>query len=403
MCATVYSSVRKQKGLRFERIYSACPNSFPNSEPISQEYYHHNNNGQPHKSNSYQPYKMMPNSNEKSTKSPKNSHRKNTSDSSFQTGQNDHMYDPRDSPRLIGYIGILIASIITFASCADVDVSGIDITNNEKNISVMFGAVSFCVTLVVVILHYVQLGKELFVPKGSTLEGVCITCLCIWWIPAVTYMTRVDGIAYQALNIYFFSWLALILSVYTLNNLLECKGFFSASSLTGSNEALGGWIGLFLGSLVEFGSALDARQKLESPSDAESAWAVTVGIVSMIIALVIIAAHFIQLGRLGIIIHGTDIQLYLGVFLVMWWIIGVSILTDSGKFGSLLGPDCATNDGEPLSVSDWRAGSNMYFSLWFSFFAACIIVVKWRKKNVQDLTLQPMSAPVQKGFEDTDI
>lgn len=155
--------------------------------------------------------------------------------------------------------------------------------------------------------------------------------------------------------------------------------------------------------MVEFGSALDARKKLESPSDAESAWAVTVGIVSMIIALVIIAAHFIQLGRLGIIIHGTDIQLYLGVFLVMWWIIGVSILTDSGKFGSLLGPDCVTNDGEPLSVSDWRAGSNMYFSLWFSFFAACIIVVKWRKKNVQDLTLQPMSAPVQKGFEDTDI
>ena len=313
--------------------------------------------------------------------------RKMTNDSSFELGQNDHVYDPRDSPRLTGYIGILISSIISFASCADVSSEFVDA--NERKFGIMFGAVSFFVTLLVVLLHYMQVGRELCIPKGSTLEGLCLTFLCLWWIPAVAYLTRVGGIAYQALNIYFFNWGGLICSMHTLNNFLHMKGYFSASHLASYNQALSGWIGLFFGSLVEFGSAYDASKKLDFASEKESVWAITLGAVSMTISFIVCLGHFTRLGRLGVCIHGTDCQLYLGFILVIWWTIGVAVLTDSGSIGSVLGLACP-GDNE---VRDWRAGSNMYFSLWFSFFSSCWVVVKFRGAHVQDLTLQPMSSP----------
>ena len=322
--------------------------------------------------------------------------RKMTNDSSFELGQNDHVYDPRDSPRLTGYIGILISSIISLASCADVSSDFVD--TNERKLGIMFGAVSFCVTLLVVLLHYLQIGRELCAPKGSTLEGVCLAFLCLWWIPAVAYLTRVGGIAYQALNIYFFNWAGLICSMYTLNNFLHMKGYFSAGHLASYNQALSGWIGLFFGSLVEFGSAYDASFKLDFASEKESAWAVALGGVSMIISFIVCLGHFAQMGRLGIILHGTDCQLYLGFYLVIWWTIGVAILTDSGSIGSVLGLACPGED----EIKDWRAGSNMYFSLWFSFFSSCWIVVKFRggSANVQNLTLQPMSSPNRRVTND---
>jgi len=107
--------------------------------------------------------------------------RMNTEDSSYNVGVSDHVYDPQDSPRLTGYISMLICSVICFASCADVSSSFVE--PNERTIGIMFGAVSFFISLVLVGVHYVALGRELCVPKGSTLEGACLLLLTCWWIP----------------------------------------------------------------------------------------------------------------------------------------------------------------------------------------------------------------------------
>jgi len=304
--------------------------------------------------------------------------RKMTNDSSFEMGSIDHEYDPRDSPRLTGYIGVLIASIISFASCADVQNAG----EKEKALSIMFGAVSFCVMILVVVLHYLAVGRELFVPRGSNLEGFVLIFLCLWWIPAVGYMTRVGGIAYQALNIYFFSWAGLVCAMNTFYNYLTLRGYFLLKTPTPKQQTgtLSGWMALFIGSLVEFVAALDAKAQTEYDSSGEASWAISVGAVSMIVAFFITASHFVNMGAVGSIIHHTCCQFVVALLLVVWWTVGVAVLTQSGKIGSVLGLTCSANeeDDRQLLLPDWRDGSNLYFSLWFSFFSACWIVIKWR-------------------------
>mmetsp|Transcript_25230 Transcript_25230/g.39052 ORF Transcript_25230/g.39052 Transcript_25230/m.39052 type:complete len:384 (-) Transcript_25230:273-1424(-) len=304
--------------------------------------------------------------------------RKMTNDSSFEMGAGDHVYDPRDSPRLTGYIGVLIASIISFASCADVQNAG----EKEKALSIMFGAVSFCVMILVVVLHYLAIGRELFVPRGSNSEGFVLIFLCLWWIPAVGYMTRVGGIAYQALNIYFFSWAGLVCAMNTFYNYLTLRGYFlqSPPKCANTNNTLSGWMALFIGSLVEFVAALDAKAQTEYDSSGEASWAISVGAVSMIVAFFITASHFVNMGAVGSIIHHTCCQFVVALLLVVWWTVGVAVLTQSGKIGSVLGLTCyaSANEEDDRQSPDWRDGSNLYFSLWFSFFSACWIVIKWR-------------------------
>merc|ERR1712113_995269 len=43
-----------------------------------------------------------------------------------------------------------------------------------------------------------------------------------------------------------------------------------------------------------------------------------------------------------------------------------------------MGCYASANEEDDRQSPDWRDGSNLYFSLWFSFFSACWIVIKWR-------------------------
>lgn len=217
------------------------------------------------------------------------------------------------------------------------------------------------------------------------------------------YMTRVGGIAYQALNIYFFSWAGLICSCYTFYNYLELRGYFVLYARNNQNQhilktqtqtnTLSGWMALFIGSLVEFIAALDAKEETEYDgySSSEASWAISVGAVSMIVSLLITFSHFINMGPLTSIIHGTCCQFVVALFLVVWWTIGVAVLTQNGKIGSVLGVNCKAtatavddsryqnkNSNNIAVEMDWTDGSNLYFSLWFSFFSACWVVIKWR-------------------------
>lgn len=219
----------------------------------------------------------------------------------------------------------------------------------------------------------------------------------------VVYLTRVGGIAYEALNIYFFSWFGLISSIYTLHNFAFNRGYVGNSN----NPTMVGWLALFTGSAVELVSAVDIKYNINpaAVSKTEVDWAISVGSISTIISGVILSAHFFKYKNIGYYIHGTQVQLFCGIFLVVWWCVGVSTLTASGSIGSVLGLGvvCITN-GEDED-EEWREGSNMYFSLWLSFFSACWVVVKFRSTHIQDLKLQPMgSANVSRsnGNDHTD-
>jgi hypothetical protein len=233
----------------------------------------------------------------------------------------------------------------------------------------------------------------------------------------VSYITKVNGIAYVANNIYFTSWLCLCSCIYALNKWSAEKDILSISELTGISETLKSWYLLFLSSVVVLGTCVNLYVHLDRVSREDAGFGVAVGTVSTIVALFFILVHYDFISTCQ---EGGWLELSSSFFLIMVWIIALAIFTaDEGIAATLSGSMCGREERrgdqdrffedpsctivivrkvlnataaangtqsyidqqETMSCSDLPRqvpGSNLYFATWGSFLASINVTFRWK-------------------------
>lgn len=275
------------------------------------------------------------------------------------------------NPRWSGYLAIQLMSLVNFAAIADIGKT--DETTAEWSVALSFGCVTFVLSLLIIIFDRTPQLQEKFDFKeylDGKLEGYVLLAMFIWWLAGVGLITRAGGIAYEALNIYFSAWGSVFACAYTLNEWGSAKDIISVQELTRISATLSPWYVLFLSSVVVMGSAADAFSYLEQQGTNDEAYAVACGAVSTFLSFYAILVHY-KLVRCCKIKQGGLLELGIAIFLILWWIVGVAILTENDGVGATIsGTSCGDKDDVP--------GSNLYISSWMCLFSSCSITVRWK-------------------------
>mmetsp|Transcript_38908 Transcript_38908/g.43403 ORF Transcript_38908/g.43403 Transcript_38908/m.43403 type:complete len:379 (-) Transcript_38908:69-1205(-) len=170
----------------------------------------------------------------------------------------------------------------------------------------VFGVITFLISAVILVQDRSQ--KYLFFNqfhynkvKDGYFEGLVLLFMVIWWIIGVSIQTKSGGIAYQASNIYYSSWLTLFTCLYTLNlwsgnpSCGDGKDILSVEEIVGVSHTLPSWWILCIASCIVFGSSvhIQARSRLQSDNNlSDTPFAIILGLVSMLLSFFHILIHY---------------------------------------------------------------------------------------------------------------
>ena len=289
-----------------------------------------------------------------------------------------------------GYLGIMLSSLVNFASVADVSVDNLyKIKLKGENAEAMFGAVTFFITILILAFDRINFLQRKFDFKeiyDGKLEGSVLVCLMIWWVVGVGIMTKAGGIAYNVLNTYFSCWYTLGATIWTLDKWSAAKDIISIHELTRLSSTLPYWHILFLTSVVEMGSAADVFTQFDafeisSSTEGKKEYSIAVGALSILVAAIAILAHY-KLICCCEIKPGGILEIVAGVIMCIWWMLAVAILTTDEEIASTI---------QGVGV---YPGSNLYLSLWLGLYASVRICLEWKAiralKQMSKVTLQRM-------------
>ena len=281
------------------------------------------------------------------------------------------------NPRWFGYFGLLVFSIANFASVVDVrSFTG----KGERAFSITVGALSTTICFLVILFDRIGKLSETFDYKefaDGKLEGWTLVFLVIWWIVGVSLMTRADGIAYKAFNIYFSCWFSLGWTCYTLNEWSAAKDIISFQELTRLSATLSSWYSLFVSSLVTMGSAAQIHSNPEYRDRSDASFAVACGAVSLLIALLSILMHY-KIIRCCSIRPGGMVELTTSILLNLWWMIGVGVVTkDGGVAATITGTGCIYPDN--IDATSCIPGSNLFLSSWIALLSSMAVTIRWKR------------------------
>ncbi len=289
-----------------------------------------------------------------------------------------------------GYLGIVLSSLVNFASVADVSVSNLyEIKLRGEKIVAIFGAVSFFITILILVFDRINFLQRKFDFKeiyDGKLEGIVLVFLTIWWVVGVGIMTKAGGIAYNVLNTYFSCWYTLGLTIWTLDKWSASKDIISIHELTRLSATLPYWYILFFTSVVEMGSAANLFTRFDalgisSGTEGKREYSIAVGALTILVAAISILAHY-KLICCCKIKPGGVLEISVGAIMCVWWILAVSILTTDEQLASTI-----------QGVGEYP-GSNLYFSLWLGMYASVNICLEWKAvramKHMSKVTLQRM-------------
>jgi len=233
-------------------------------------------------------------------------------------------------------------------------------------------------------------------------EKYVLLALCLCQIIAVISTTKVNGIAYQASNIYLSVWVNLVLSLRLYDDWLQEKNEICFHNLTHLSGTLRGWYGLTVSSTVVFGSVLDGLSQFLR--NEQTRLAVAIAIVtcslSIIIAMTIILS-FYKLCLLCSREHQFPVrgwwELLLSLGLAILWLAELLLVTQFGSFG-------ATTGGGGVSCSSdqpYYPGSNVYYFSWISFAMAAYTVLQWKAERALEMakTTAPTSSTTNTSQE----
>lgn len=295
-----------------------------------------------------------------------------------------------------GYVALMLASLISFASSEGVESPRFK-HSPEKDAAIAFGALSFIVSVSMYCLHLHSSGRQVLLLKG--VEGGLLCFLSIWWVFGISIITRVGGVAYEALNIYFASWASFLISLYLLNSCASSHGYISAKELTHLSQTLPVWYALLFISLIEFGSALDSYRWFRDSAKANVVWAITAGLVSFVVSVLFTLAHYrLACGIITISSSNSEtntnstVEGTASVLLIVWWVIAVGLTTGEEGIASTIS---GTSHDQP--------GSNLYVAIWAGFFSSCWICWTWKRiKSLQFAAQQSDNFSGDRVYDEND-
>jgi heme/copper-type cytochrome/quinol oxidase subunit 3 len=156
--------------------------------------------------------------------------------------------------------------------------------------------------------------------------------LVVFWLVGVPYNTSPGGIAYVASNIYYSSWFTLFSCVYTLNEWSTDKDILSIREIVGVSETLKSWWIHFISAFVVFSSSIQLHMELYQWDDIQdTSFAIALGLASILVSMFYILVHYDFFSSCKCE-EGGWAELFSSGFLILVWFIGLSILTQDGKY-----------------------------------------------------------------------
>jgi hypothetical protein len=260
--------------------------------------------------------------------------------------------DCRDDNRGIALFICMAASVIEFASLADMCHEERSYTDNGKlikcgNSRIAFGLAAGAASAVFCFCRLLLIKFKPDVP--AMVDVVLSLFLSVWWSVATAINTSAKGALYVASNGYFGTWLALFAAAYYMvSSVTQLQSL--TQRFSGSRSR--GLLLLFVASVIELGVAADNYHETDSghyhPAGRDCReFAVAVGALSAFLCVILMVIFMANVGP-------TDlIGKVLGTLLLGWWAAGAAVNTSSkGPF----------NDTCRLA--------NGYFSSWMGFFSA---------------------------------
>mmetsp|Transcript_27305 Transcript_27305/g.45478 ORF Transcript_27305/g.45478 Transcript_27305/m.45478 type:complete len:350 (-) Transcript_27305:84-1133(-) len=303
------------------------------------------------------------------------------------------------NPRFKGYIYIIFTSLVSFGSTSNIG-------TDEKywGISVSIGVVTFTISLIIVALDRFQNCFESFKfhkAMDGKLEGFTLLFFFFWWIMGVYIMTRAGGIAYNATNIYVSGWLALFACGYNLNEWSGSKDIVTARELTAISTTLRGWYCLFFSSIVVLGSSAHLHSALDPSSGhaQEASFGVALGVLSFIVAGIYILAHYRFMPSIKV---GGWMELIVTFFMILFWTVGVAILTQDGGVAASINGVChvvVIDESTTLSIVP---GSNIYVFSWFCLVSALDIALRWKAAQAMAFAHASQATKASSGAQEDE-
>jgi hypothetical protein len=306
------------------------------------------------------------------------------------------------NPRWKGYVCILLTSLVAFASTSNVPSSKI----SAVGYSISVGAVTFTISLLVLILDRFHCADYTKAFNGY-FEGCTLMFCVVWWIAGISFMTRAGGLAYRALNIYFFCWLTLASCAYTLNEWSADKDILSMQELTGLSATLKSWYILMGSSFIVMASAANIHPHLKDSDQRAASLAVALSVVSFLTACSFILVHYKFFPSVA---SGGWLELSTAFVALLFWTIGyvmqwitnvccysdalqktiflitysqlrssrVAVLTQDSGIAASVNGQCAALQGTTSIEDAFIPGSNLYFFSWASLLSSLNIVLRWK-------------------------
>jgi len=249
--------------------------------------------------------------------------------------------------------------------------------------TIVFGAASFAVTLLILLLDVVPVIREKVnfrnLANGKA-EGFTLLGLVLWWSAGVIVLTRAGAIGYAALNNYFSAWACLFVAIAVLDKWGGEHDILTLRQLTRISPTLPYWWTLFWSSLVLLGSAADTIRLATTDYVLESCnFAVALANLSLLISVFFVLSHYEFLNCCEAcrswMSYGGWFEICWSVVVNMLLIGGLHGLTGAGAIASTVS---GSGGSDPTSEA-YVPGSNVYFATWAAFCSSIGVSIKWKE------------------------
>lgn len=264
------------------------------------------------------------------------------------------------SPRFGTWAAFLIFSTITMASVVQVlRKNNIQQKNSSQNWAIACSAITFCTTLIVVVMHLHATASTMIV--GTKIEGVISLILVIFWIATVSVVTDSEyGLAVDEEgavsngNLYYFSWAGFFCSVKLLVSYLnDVFNVDVGGELKTRSARLTMWSAHLASSLVVMGASANFYDNTCGEGNDEglkcgrAIFGITLGSISTLLAVSIVGLK-IATARAPFLVEAA-----VSVLLTIFYVFAVAFITS---------PD---GPAAPLG--------NLYYFTWISFLTAFML------------------------------
>lgn len=265
------------------------------------------------------------------------------------------------SPRFATWAAFLVFSTITLASVVQVlRKNDVQEKHSSQNWAVACSAITFCTTLVVVVMHLHSTASAII--SGTKIEGAISLVMVVFWVATVAVVTDSEyGLAVDQEgavsngNLYYFSWAGFLCSVKLLISYLhDVFNVDVGGELKTRSARLTLWSAHLASSMVVMGASANFYDNTcgdgndEGPKCGRAVFGITLGSISTLLAVGIVGMK-IATARAPFLVEAA-----ISFLLTVCYVFAVAFITS---------PD---GPAAPLG--------NLYYFTWISFLTSFLLV-----------------------------